>query len=38
MAELEAKALLGQVLAVKDLIDAEEVRNRACGGYALGSV
>ena len=29
MAELEAKALLEQVLAVKDLIDAEEARNRA---------
>ncbi len=29
MAELEAKALLEQVLAVKDLIDTEEGRNRA---------
>ena len=29
VAEPEARALLEQVLAVKDLIDAEEARNRA---------
>ena len=35
MAELEAKALLEQVLAVKNLIDAEEKRNRARVDAAL---
>ena len=35
MAELEAKALLEQVLAVKDLLDAEEAQNRAAVEAAL---
>ena len=35
MAELEAKELLEQVLAVKDLIEAEEARDRAFVEAAL---